>query len=243
MTSTDNKDTAIDSEEEEDEDYIPEEDPNHEEDATDTLPTQDSTPTKSTLPSHKQKEVDDAFQELFGRAYTEPTTSTINKKKKKKTKKRKKILAEIFGGSGIAMEVMKSSKKVKRMEDDSKRFGDLVAETQQVKKETVKFAGQMMQVDVKSNAANGDKPVPEKGIDALLNQIKGPQKVTTIDKTNMDWDNFKDKTGLEEELKKKAEGKDAYLVKKDFLTRVDHRRFEQERDERERKRAAANSNK
>lgn len=243
MTSTDNKVPAIDSEEE-DEDYVPEEDPNHEEDITDAaLPTQDDSHTKSTLPSHKQKAVDDAFQELFGRAYTEPTTSNMKKKKKKKTKKRKKILAEIFGGSGIAMEVMKSSKKVKRMEQDSKRTGDLSAETQQVKKETIKFAGQMMQVDVKSDGKSDAPVVPEKGIDALLNQIKGPQKVNTIDKTNMDWDNFKDKTGLEEELKKKAEGKDAYLVKKDFLTRVDHRRFEQERDERERKRAAANSSK
>jgi hypothetical protein len=77
------------------------------------------------------------------------------------------------------------------------------------------------------------------GIDAVLSQIKGPQKFTTIDKTNVDWENFKDKAGLEEELKKKAQSKDAYLVKKDFLNRVDLRRFEQERDERNKKRAAA----
>jgi len=77
------------------------------------------------------------------------------------------------------------------------------------------------------------------GIDAVLSQIKGPQKFTTIDKTNIDWENFKGKTGLEEELKKKAEGKDAFLVKKDFLNRVDARRFEQEKDERNKKRATA----
>jgi hypothetical protein len=37
-------------------------------------------------------------------------------------------------------------------------------------------------------------------------------------------------------LEKKAQGKDAFLVKQDFLKRVDQRKFELERDERERER-------
>lgn len=88
------------------------------------------------------------------------------------------------------------------------------------------------------------KPTKIGGIDAVLKQISGgPQKISTIDKTNIDWENFKDKnTGLDDELKKKAESNDAYLVKKDFLQRVDLRRFEQEKDERNRKRAAAQNN-
>mmetsp|Transcript_21700 Transcript_21700/g.30422 ORF Transcript_21700/g.30422 Transcript_21700/m.30422 type:complete len:294 (+) Transcript_21700:45-926(+) len=77
------------------------------------------------------------------------------------------------------------------------------------------------------------------GIDSLLSQINGPQKISTIVKTNSDWENFKEKSGLEEELKKKAEGKDAYLVKKDFLQRVDLRQFEKEKAERDKKRASA----
>ena len=95
-----------------------------------------------------------------------------------------------------------------------------------------------MSMSMSVDENQGSKP---KGIDAVLSQIKGPQKFTTIDKTNVDWENFKDKAGLEEELKKKAQGKDAYLEKKDFLNRVDLRRFEQEREERNRKRAAAAS--
>jgi len=115
--------------------------------------------------------------------------------------------------------------------------------------EQIKFAGQMMEIkrtvgqnddsQTKAQGKQGKKDPKETGIDAVLSKIKGPQKITTIDKTNVDWENFKDATGMEEELKKKAEGKDAYLVKKDFLNRVDARRFEQEKDERNRKRAAA----
>ena len=59
-----------------------------------------------------------------------------------------------------------------------------------------------------------------------------------MDKTNFDWEQFKDSTGLEDELKRKAQSNDAYLVKKDFLNRVDVRRFEQEKEERNKQRAA-----
>jgi hypothetical protein len=55
----------------------------------------------------------------------------------------------------------------------------------------------------------------------------------------MDWESFKDKTGIDEELRKKAEGKDAYLVKQEFLQRVDLRKFEQEKAQRERERVQA----
>ena len=82
------------------------------------------------------------------------------------------------------------------------------------------------------------------GIDAVLQKIAVPhKKISTMDKTNVDWENYKDRTGLEDELKKKAVSNDAYLVKKDFLQRVDLRRFEQEKDERNRKRAAQQASK
>ena len=42
---------------------------------------------------------------------------------------------------------------------------------------------------------------------------------------------------LQEELEKKAQGKDAFLVKEDFKSRVDRRKFELEKDVRDRERA------
>ena len=50
-----------------------------------------------------------------------------------------------------------------------------------------------------------------------------------VAKTSSDWDQFKEKSGMNEELEKKAQDKDAFLVKKDFLQRVDLRRFEHEK--------------
>lgn len=76
------------------------------------------------------------------------------------------------------------------------------------------------------------------GIDSLLNQLNSdPNKISTVAKTAMDWDQFKDQTGLGEKLEEQADSSTAYLKKQDFLTRVDHRTFELEKKERDRSRA------
>lgn len=78
-----------------------------------------------------------------------------------------------------------------------------------------------------------------KGLDSLLTTLSRPEKLSTISKTSADWDLFKTKNApeLKEELENKAQGKEAYLVKKDFLNRVDERRFEIEKGERDKERA------
>jgi len=79
-----------------------------------------------------------------------------------------------------------------------------------------------------------------KGVDNLLHEMSKPEKLSTVAKTSADWDLFKSKNAdasLKEQLESQATGNDAYLVKKDFLNRVDERRFEAEKAERERSRA------
>ena len=79
-----------------------------------------------------------------------------------------------------------------------------------------------------------------KGVDNLLTELSKPEKLSTVAKTSADWDLFKSKNAdatLKEQLESQAYGNDAYLVKKDFLNRVDTRRFEKEKAERERERA------
>lgn len=71
-------------------------------------------------------------------------------------------------------------------------------------------------------------------IDNVLKQISGKKKVNTVEKSSNDWEGFK-KTNkaLQDELERTAQSKDAYLVKQDFLNRVDQRKFELEKSERE----------
>ena len=81
-------------------------------------------------------------------------------------------------------------------------------------------------------------------LDSVLNQIAGKKQINTVQKSSNDWEGFKetDKT-LQDELERTAQGKNAFLVKQDFLNRVDQRKFELERDDRdkERSRRAASS--
>eukprot|EP00947_MAST-08B_sp_MAST-8B-sp1_P006065 g6065.t1 len=55
--------------------------------------------------------------------------------------------------------------------------------------------------------------------------------MSTISKTAVDWDNYKDKEGIDEELRQKA--RDGYVERREFLNRTDWRQFELEREERE----------
>ena len=231
--------------ESEDEDYVPDEDASTMEV---NFPAESGVHQQiiPTLSITKQRAVDDAFKELFGKPYISKQKGTKIPPKSKKAMKKKKILSEIFGGASIASKIIASSEDFIRSDAASRRRKSDLGTTEKVEvMEKISFAGQMMEikrtVELKdgSNLQHTKNESKKTGIDAVLSQIKGPQKITTIDKTNVDWENFKDKTGMEEELRKKAEGKDAYLVKKDFLNRVDVRRFEQEKEDRNRKRAAA----
>lgn len=60
--------------------------------------------------------------------------------------------------------------------------------------------------------------------------IKGPQTVSTVSKSASDWETFKDKEGLQDDLAIAA--KDGYLHRKDFLERCDVREHDKELESR-----------
>lgn len=75
------------------------------------------------------------------------------------------------------------------------------------------------------------------GVDDLLQKMNETGKISTITRTANDWESFKtDNAGLGASLEEYTESKGAFLKKKDFLERVDHRKFTHERNERERNR-------
>ena len=78
--------------------------------------------------------------------------------------------------------------------------------------------------------------IPKAGVDDLLQKMNDTGKVSTIAKTAVDWEAFKTDTGLAASLEDHTESKGAFLKKKDFLDRVDQRKFEYERQVRERDR-------
>ncbi|XP_058835767.1 craniofacial development protein 1 [Topomyia yanbarensis] len=67
------------------------------------------------------------------------------------------------------------------------------------------------------------------GLGSVLNQIGKKNKLSTLEKTKLDWNSFKRTEGIEEELQTHNKGKNGYLEKQDFLERADLRQFEIEK--------------
>lgn len=268
------KDPAVDSDEE-DEDYVPGQDPEEgvpsdddENDITNTLEEEEE--AGPTLSITKQKAVDDAFNDLFGYNYTKSAAvkslSKLPVKSKSAMQKQKNILSSIFGKSSSS-KLMATSKVTAALARPKASSGGMMRLEKRVIKEVKRFAGQeicvekVVMVPIFTNGGGDDgKPkssaneqsntdnvsaattAPKaKGLDNLLQEMSRPEKLSTISKTSTDWDLFKSKNAdeaLKEQLESRAEGNDAFLVKKDFLDRVDHRRFELEKQERDRERAS-----
>ncbi|XP_043483837.1 craniofacial development protein 1 [Leptopilina heterotoma] len=67
------------------------------------------------------------------------------------------------------------------------------------------------------------------GISSVLGRLEKKTKINTLEKSKMDWDNFKKQEDIEEEINSHNRGKDGYLEKQDFLQRADFRQFEIEK--------------
>ncbi|XP_076750003.1 yeti [Xylocopa sonorina] len=67
------------------------------------------------------------------------------------------------------------------------------------------------------------------GISSVLGQLGKKAKISTLEKSKLDWDNYKKQENLEEEISTHNKGKDGYLERQDFLQRADLRQFEIEK--------------
>ena len=89
-------------------------------------------------------------------------------------------------------------------------------------KETYEFAGQQVEVErkvgVQEAAALREKKAAS-GLGDILDQLKGKNKITTLQKSKLDWNQFTEEANLEDEFSQNR--KDGYLAKQEFLKTVD----------------------
>lgn len=184
--------------------------------------------------------VDLAFERLFG--YSWGTSFQLDASKMQGSTARQ--LVEIFGSITTArlLDSRGSSKRQKVQSIESRQvlnYKDIALPQTESKKvlETTVFAGQRIQT-AKKETTSSKKSGDSGNIDNLLSKLNGPDKMNTVQKTNNDWESWKSEhKGIQDELEEKAQSKDAFLVKQDFLNRVDQRKFELEKEKRDRERA------
>jgi hypothetical protein len=226
---------SADSEDSEnDEDFVPTEEP-MDEDEEDPNAAVDSCAPR--LSAAKRKAVDEAFKRLFGYEWGTSFRAKRRRVSQDNVSRQESILSDIFGTS-VAAQMLATSDSIRKIERKQVVLPSLDEVTIT---ETKRFAGRditvekTVRVDQKHAARSTEEDpaararAPKAGLDQVLAEISGPSKISTVAKTSADWDQFKTKTGMEEELEKQATGSKAYLVKKDFLQRVDERRFEKEK--------------
>ncbi|XP_051884376.1 craniofacial development protein 1 [Pristis pectinata] len=86
-------------------------------------------------------------------------------------------------------------------------------------------------VSVATGAPTGSGIKRQSGLSNILGKIGGKkQKLSTLEKSKIDWEAFKETEGIGDELAIYNRGKEGYIERKAFLDRVDHRQFELERD-------------
>ncbi|KAM8892946.1 craniofacial development protein 1 [Spinachia spinachia] len=74
---------------------------------------------------------------------------------------------------------------------------------------------------------SGKRPA---GMSSILGRMGSKKlKMSTLEKSKMDWDAFKSEEGITEDLAIHNRGREGYVERKNFLERVDHRQFEIEK--------------
>ncbi|XP_062501759.1 craniofacial development protein 1-like [Corticium candelabrum] len=111
----------------------------------------------------------------------------------------------------------------------SQIFGDASAHSVKPSTKTYTFAGEDIQVKENLDEKQPVGPSKREGssLSNLVCQLGKKPKLSTLQKSKMDWDSFKTTEGIAEDLQQ--HNKDGYLAKQDFLARADWRQFEQER--------------
>ena len=181
------------------------------------------------------------------------TTNNPKKKKRKLSKDISDMMTTIFGSKKAKkLEINDNNDRDNIKSDEIKKnLKDIVKKIQkkEIVQETRKFAGKEIAIErtVKvgesssssSSSSSSYTTAPATALDKALDVLKGPKVVSTVAKSSYDWENFKEKEGIEDDLA--VATKEGYLTRKDFLERCDHRAFEKEKEERLRN-MTANSN-
>ncbi|XP_052437686.1 craniofacial development protein 1 [Carassius gibelio] len=145
---------------------------------------------------------------------------TVSQQQEDKPKESSKItITKVFDFAGEEVRV------TKEVDADSREAKSFLKE-EKVLKEKEESSEPQPSVPL-SSASSAKRPA---GMGSILNRIGAKkQKMSTLEKSKMDWDAFKTEEGISDELAIHNRGKEGYVERKNFLERVDHRQFELEK--------------
>lgn len=145
----------------------------------------------------------------------EKSTSSKNSETKKINEEKKTItVTKVFDFAGEEVKV------TKEVDKESKEGKDLI-----------RLGSRTTSLISKPGISRTMKR-PGGGLQGVLGKIGKKQKISTLEKSKLDWTDYKQKEGIEDELQSHNKGKGGYLEKQSFLERTDLRLFAKERERR-----------
>ncbi|VDK69454.1 unnamed protein product [Onchocerca ochengi] len=221
---------------EDDEDYIPSD---HEEDVDED----------EQYENGRNSENDD------GNTMNSNSMIALQKKKTNKSEetederqRRLKSLFEEFIGENDAKPKVSTSQALPASAADGKRVSTTVNEIPKLAAETVDdifgTISNSKEISLKnkpescerkekpSGMVRSEKRKAPDGLTSAISALSKKSKVSVLEKTAQDWGDFKNETGIQEELTSHNRGKQGYVDRVEFLSRTDYRQFEKERDAR-----------
>ncbi|XP_063951703.1 craniofacial development protein 1-like [Lytechinus pictus] len=183
--------------------------------------TQNNKSAKSVTPSPKKTSSNESAT---------PTSQTNGSKADSTLK-----ITKVFDFAGEKVEVTKevaaSSKEAKNyLKEQEEKDGP-------AKSTTIPGSSNTGSAVVPNSLGSSSKPTISSGIKRsggglgnVLGQIGKKQKISTLEKSRLDWESFKNKEGITDELKIHNKGKDGFVERQRFLQRADVRQYEIERD-------------
>lgn len=171
---------------------------------------------KSKLPSSTQVKTGEETEEMSSMSSSKLLVKAEELEKAKDTEKVK--ITKVFDFAG---EEVRVTKEVDATSKEAKSFF----------KQNEKEKPQANVPSAVPSLPAGSGLKRSSGMSSLLGKIGSKkQKMSTLEKSKLDWESFKEEEGIGEELAIHNRGKEGYIERKAFLDRVDHRQFEIERE-------------
>jgi len=153
---------------------------------------------------------------------TDKQTKTCEESDESKSKKNEELW------SNFLSDVKTSPTKTNKGESSKPVTQNILV--QLIKSPTNTSAAKAPTTPTKSTTTSSLEARPKgSGIASILNKINKQPKLSTLEKSRQDWEEFKKSENIEEDLNKHSKGKESYLEKRAFLERADYRQYEIEK--------------
>lgn len=169
---------------------------------------QTQNPTDS-LPPSNSNEAQTTKPEKTSQLASSIVSNSINTEKTK-------TVTEIFEFAGEKVEVKKNIKV-----DNEKANSDASVSSTTISNST--------NVSISKPKVTASRSGGGSGLSSVLGQLGRKNKLSVLQKSQLDWSGFKQNEGIDEEIQTFNKGRDGFLERQDFLQRTDLRQFEIEK--------------